>query len=461
MKLKKIAAAFLAAAAALALAMPSIGAVPADSTDTQFSVEDLKAGDYFYVAFDPNTGDVISDPYDDIDKIAEIYGEEDAAAYDCQVLSDGTISIQTSCWNNVLVHSGKKITIPKTICGYTVTQIGHIDTAIARCIGGFSSVTIPDTVTAINKMVFYAIFTLEEVNFGENSQLKLIGQGAFSDCRSLKSITIPAGVETIEKYAFANFEIDGSGLGAYEDMADTYSLTTVKFAEGSKLKTIGDYAFQNQCSITDIELPNGLEEIGNEAFAGCTSLDSVTIPQSVNSISKTAFKESSLKNINGVAGSYAETFAKENGYTFNGIPFDDDPSGDDPSGDNPSGDNPSGDNPSDDDPSGDDPSGDDPSGDNPSDDDPSDDDPSGDDPSGDNPSDDDPSDDDPSGDDPSGNNPSGDTTSDTSNGDNGSSDSGSADKDNNNPDTGAESIALTAGLAVLAASAVAISRRRK
>ena len=67
-------------------------------------------------------------------------------------------------------------------------------------------------------------------------------------------------------------------------------------------------------SLTTVELPDTLTTIGDEAFAGCVALKTITIPESVTSIGTDVF--ASLETINGVAGSYAETYATENGYTF-------------------------------------------------------------------------------------------------------------------------------------------------
>lgn len=187
--------------------------------------------------------------------------------------------------------SSQNITVPSQIGGYTVTTIDKGSNYV-------DSVTIPDTVTTIGESAFADNFFLKEVNFGANSQLKLIDQWAFQNCRSLKSISIPAGVETIAYGAFLNNEKKLS-WSPTEDFTNTYSLESVTFANGSKLKTIGEYAFQDQKSLTSIAIPESTDSIANSAFEG-----------------------SALKNIDGVAGSYAETFAKENGYTFNGKAFE-------------------------------------------------------------------------------------------------------------------------------------------
>ena len=64
-------------------------------------------------------------------------------------------------------------------------------------------------------------------------------------------------------------------------------------------------------------IPDSVTNIGNDVFYGCTSLTSVTIPDSVTSIDEYVFL--GCRNdivIKGSKGSYAETWANENRYTF-------------------------------------------------------------------------------------------------------------------------------------------------
>ena len=82
------------------------------------------------------------------------------------------------------------------------------------------------------------------------------------------------------------------------------------------MTSIGDSAFRGCTSLTSITIPNRVTSIGYRAFRGCTSLTSVTIPKSVKTIDKTAFQLSGLTTIKGVTGSYAQTFANENGFEF-------------------------------------------------------------------------------------------------------------------------------------------------
>ena len=65
-----------------------------------------------------------------------------------------------------------------------------------------------------------------------------------------------------------------------------------------------------------IILPESVTSIGQNAFAFCTNLLEVTIPGSVTSIDSSAFFECPNVKIKAPAGSYAETYAKENNIPF-------------------------------------------------------------------------------------------------------------------------------------------------
>ncbi len=90
----------------------------------------------------------------------------------------------------------------------------------------------------------------------------------------LKEVIIPDSVTSIDVYAF-------NACGA---------LTSIEFAENSKLTSIGNCAFQNCTSLTSITIPDGVTSIGDSAFYNCNSLTSITIPDSVTSIDDGAFE---------------------------------------------------------------------------------------------------------------------------------------------------------------------------
>ena len=95
---------------------------------------------------------------------------------------------------------------------------------------------------------YFRCKTFTSVVFAEGSKLKKIGNSAFFETK-ITSLTIPAKVEEIGSYAFYN----------------CYNLEEVLFAEGSLLEKIGNGAFYGT-KITSITIPALAEEIGNNAF---------------------------------------------------------------------------------------------------------------------------------------------------------------------------------------------------
>lgn len=56
------------------------------------------------------------------------------------------------------------------------------------------------------------------------------------------------------------------------------------------IKDIGNYAFYECSSLTEITIPATVTSIGKYAFADCYSLTKITIPESVENIGKYAFQ---------------------------------------------------------------------------------------------------------------------------------------------------------------------------
>ena len=65
------------------------------------------------------------------------------------------------------------------------------------------------------------------------------------------------------------------------------TLAAVRFVDG--ITAIGNYAFYQCSSLTNVSIPNSVTSIGEDAFGLCTSLTSITIPDSVTSIETGAF----------------------------------------------------------------------------------------------------------------------------------------------------------------------------
>lgn len=71
----------------------------------------------------------------------------------------------------------------------------------------------------------------------------------------------------------------------------------------------------------NVTIPSGVKKIRDNAFYRCLSLSTVTIPYSVTSIGSLLVFEEKYLEIYVYSGSYAETYAINNGYTFNLIQY--------------------------------------------------------------------------------------------------------------------------------------------
>ena len=131
-----------------------------------------------------------------------------------------------------------------------------------------------------------------------------IGDYAFYECSSLKSISIPNSVANIGWYAFLGCSSLGSitipqsvtsiGSGVFYECS---SLTSINIP--SSITSIGWYAFYRCSSLESITIPEGVTSIEDGAFYRCSSLKSISIPNSVTSIGSYAFRGcSSLESIN-------------------------------------------------------------------------------------------------------------------------------------------------------------------
>jgi len=127
-------------------------------------------------------------------------------------------------------------------------------------------------VETIGENVFYGFTGFTSVTFAAGSQLKTIGARAFRDATSLTSIIIPASVTFIGDGAFRNTRLTSFVIPA---------LVTV----------IDPYAFYDCINLTSITFASNstITTIGIDAFHTCTGLTSITIPSSVTTIGQFAF----------------------------------------------------------------------------------------------------------------------------------------------------------------------------
>lgn len=159
--------------------------------------------------------------------------------YTYMLLDDGTVELTGFSTKAEATDA----VIPSPVQGHPVTSIG--DGAFYDC-KKLKTVTLPDSVTSVGTVSFYECTNLVEVNL--RNSVRSIGDNAFMFCKNLGSVKLP-----------------------------------------DSIISIGTGAFSSCTSLGSVKLPDSIISIGTGAFAHCTILESVTIPSSVQTIGAKAF----------------------------------------------------------------------------------------------------------------------------------------------------------------------------
>ena len=173
----------------------------------------------------------------------------------------------------------RKVNIPETIDGLTVTAISSLNSSRVFDVPYAEEITLPSTLKILGNYALYASNSKKLKTITLPDGLKEIGSYALNLYR-LKDITLPDSLERLGSYAFYNTNIGKITIpGSVKVIPSNvcyacYYLAAVTLSEGTT--TIADEAFAGRTRLKSINIPASVTSIGKNAFNGCSKLGKVT-----------------------------------------------------------------------------------------------------------------------------------------------------------------------------------------
>ena len=178
-------------------------------------------------------------------------------------------------------YDGKEVPevleVPSYIDGYKVTWIyqkglAELDSA---------KIVLPDTVVTLDFFAFSDCKNLKEIEIP--ASVTEIPGGLFLNCTSLETITVAEGNSSFKSEDNAVYSKDGSKLIAAPMVSALKVPDTVT--------EIGDYFFYKNTNLRSVEIPSSVKTIGLSAFETCTNLTDVKMAEGVENIEEMCFAE--------------------------------------------------------------------------------------------------------------------------------------------------------------------------
>lgn len=194
------------------------------------------------------------------------------------------------------------------------------DTRLLAVVQGGGTFTIPDTVSQVDSLTFNNC-DYTEIHLGAKVSAQFVTyESPFTSAHNLETITVSASNPNFKAVDGVLFSKDGKQLISYPSQKAGTSYTVPDGVE-----TILGYAFADNDDLTDLTLPEGVKRIGYCATMDCSYLTSVSLPASLRTLEYQAIGYTwegdtiSSLTIRGYTGSTAESYALENGFTFESL----------------------------------------------------------------------------------------------------------------------------------------------
>ena len=167
------------------------------------------------------------------------------------------------------------IVVPEKVKGndgveYVVTSLS--EKCFSDC-SSIKSITIPSSVTSLGAYCFYNCSGLTSITIP--SSVTSLGDNCFCYCSDLTSINIPLSVTSLGESCFTGCK----------------SLTSITIP--SSVSILPDWCFSGCSGLTSITIPSTVTSLGDYCFAACSGLTSITIPSSVTSLGDNCFSNCS------------------------------------------------------------------------------------------------------------------------------------------------------------------------
>ncbi|MGN0430771.1 MAG: leucine-rich repeat protein [Lachnospiraceae bacterium] len=158
-----------------------------------------------------------------------------------------------------IINAALKLNVP--------SGVKAIDTGL---FSGVKGVEQPDGTYDIETVSGQSADTnIKEITFAD---VRTYEPYMFSGCKSLATINITGGAETIEDYAFA-YDYTVPGVGGADGSGSESKLKTINMTGGGG--SIGDYAFCNNGLLENVMLSSTVSSLGIRPFKDCPLLEDV------------------------------------------------------------------------------------------------------------------------------------------------------------------------------------------